>query len=84
MTDCRLRPLRREAAVPKAGEVFSAEKISPGNKRGVKMKLLFLNGVNLNMTGRREKGVYGTQTLDEINAEIAASRTERRKNGAGS
>ena len=24
------------------------------------------------MTGRREKGVYGTQTLDEINAEIAA------------
>ena len=36
------------------------------------MKLLFINGVNLNMTGRREKGVYGTQTLDEINAEIAA------------
>ena len=34
------------------------------------MKLLFLNGVNLNMTGRREKGVYGTQTLEEINAEI--------------
>ena len=23
------------------------------------------------MTGKREKGVYGTQTLDEINAEIA-------------
>ena len=36
------------------------------------MKLLFLNGVNLNMTGRREKGVYGTQTLEEINAEVAA------------
>lgn len=36
------------------------------------MKLLFINGVNLNMTGRRERGVYGTQTLDEINAEIAA------------
>ena len=36
------------------------------------MKLLFLNGVNLNMTGRRERGVYGTQTLEEINAEIAA------------
>ena len=36
------------------------------------MKLLFINGVNLNMTGTREKGVYGTQTLDEINAEIAA------------
>ena len=36
------------------------------------MKFLFINGVNLNMTGKREKGVYGTQTLDEINAEIAS------------
>ncbi len=36
------------------------------------MKFLFVNGVNLNMTGEREKGVYGTQTLDQINAEIAA------------
>ena len=36
------------------------------------MKLLFLNGVNLNMTGRREKGVYGTEALEEINAQIAA------------
>lgn len=35
------------------------------------MKFLFINGVNLNMTGKREKGVYGTHTLDEINAEIA-------------
>ena len=34
------------------------------------MKLLFINGVNLNMTGKREKGVYGTQSLDEINSEI--------------
>lgn len=35
------------------------------------MKFLVLNGVNLNLTGKREKGVYGTQTLDEINAKIA-------------
>lgn len=35
------------------------------------MKLLFINGVNLNLTGKREKNVYGAQTLDEINAEIA-------------
>ncbi len=34
------------------------------------MRLLFINGVNLNMTGRREQDVYGTQTLDEINCEI--------------
>ena len=36
------------------------------------MKILFINGVNLNMTGVREKGVYGVQSLDEINSEIAA------------
>lgn len=36
------------------------------------MKFLFINGVNLNMTGVREKGIYGVQTLDEINVEIAA------------
>ncbi|MBD5632028.1 MAG: type II 3-dehydroquinate dehydratase [Clostridia bacterium] len=36
------------------------------------MKFLVINGVNLNMTGVREKDVYGAKTLDEINAEIAA------------
>lgn len=36
------------------------------------MKFLFINGVNLNMTGRREKGVYGTRTLSDINADILA------------
>ena len=30
-----------------------------------------MNGVNLNLTGKREKGVYGTRTLDEINEKIA-------------
>lgn len=36
------------------------------------MKFLVLNGVNLGLTGRREKGVYGSQSLEEINAELAA------------
>lgn len=35
------------------------------------MKFLFINGVNLNMTGIREKGVYGSETLEEINKYIA-------------
>ena len=36
------------------------------------MKLLFINGVNLNMTGVRERGVYGNRALEEITEEIAA------------
>lgn len=35
------------------------------------MKFLVMNGVNLNLTGKREKSVYGTATLAEINAKIA-------------
>ncbi len=34
------------------------------------MNFLVLNGVNLNMTGVREKGVYGGETLEQINAEL--------------
>ena len=36
------------------------------------MKFLVMNGVNLNLTGKRETSVYGTETLDDINAKIAA------------
>ena len=36
------------------------------------MKFLIVNGVNLNLTGKREKGVYGSATLEEINEKIAA------------
>ena len=36
------------------------------------MKFLVINGVNLNLTGKREQSVYGTSTLDEINAYIKA------------
>ena len=34
------------------------------------MKLLIINGPNLNKTGYREKTVYGARTLDEINSYV--------------
>lgn len=36
------------------------------------MKFLVINGVNLNLTGKREKGVYGAASLEDINAKIKA------------
>ena len=35
------------------------------------MKVLIINGPNLDMLGSREKEVYGEQTLADMNAEIA-------------
>ena len=40
------------------------------------MKLLVLHGPNLNLLGEREPAVYGTLTLAEIDARIAARGTE--------
>ncbi|HCC35820.1 MAG TPA: type II 3-dehydroquinate dehydratase [Ruminococcaceae bacterium] len=34
-------------------------------------KVLILNGPNINMTGIREQGVYGSETLENINLRVA-------------
>ena len=41
-----------------------------------KIKILIINGANLNMLGKREPHIYGTQTLDDINAQIKAAAPE--------
>lgn len=40
------------------------------------MKILIINGPNLNLTGERDQGHYGTETLDVINTRIADKAAE--------
>ena len=35
------------------------------------MKILIINGPNLNLLGVREPQIYGTRTLEEINRDLA-------------
>src|SRR5262249_59821605 len=69
------------AAAAPADVVIGYGRVSPrdrGTRRGGGMNaILVLHGPNLNLLGQRERGVYGTLTLAEVDAAIARHATAR-------
>ena len=43
------------------------------------MKIFVIHGPNLNLLGKRETNIYGNITLEEINDDIKAVRSKRKK-----
>ena len=37
-------------------------------REGIEMKVLVIHGPNLNMLGKRKEGIYGKETLEEIDS----------------
>ena len=44
-----------------------------GGKRGQGFRILFVDGPNLNVLGKREPDMYGNHTLEDIRADVSAA-----------
>src|SRR3954469_19045804 len=59
-------------AVASAGLAADAQGPTQSTPRSARLRILVVHGPNLNLLGRREPQIYGTTTLEQINARLAA------------
>jgi len=54
-----------------ATAVVATHAAAPQTSPPQRLRILVIHGPNMNLLGRREPQIYGTMTLDEVNARIA-------------